>query len=113
MNLQEKEDMQFIINGRTFNTSTSQTVAINRGENTPDIHGYGSKDMVRYEDTLYRTQKGNFFLHSHFSTKRNNKGKPIIEAEAVELTPEKALLWISDTGAIIIDPDGINLPDEA
>lgn len=113
----EREAMKFIINGRSFDTATSETAAVSRGVLDAANHelftmGYGSADEVRYDHTLYRTAKGAFFLHCH-STSKFRHGKPVTEDSATELTPEEALKWIERDKAMILDPTGLDLPEEA
>ncbi len=108
----EREDMKFILNGRTFNTQTSQTVAISRGESEPSEYALPVPQNIRYEDVLYRTGKGAFFVHSHKTTKYQ-RGKPVVSDIAEELTPEVALKWIEYNSAFVVDDSGLDLPDEA
>jgi hypothetical protein len=109
----EREDMKFIIKGRTFDTSTSQTVAVASGVYQPEqFDEWFPAQSVRYEDVLYRTAKGSLFVHSH-ETAKYDKGKPVVKDNATELTPEKAVEWIEEIGARVLDPDGLPLPDEA
>lgn len=116
--LTEREQMKFILNGRTFDTSTSQTVAISRGIfESPTEGGYFpefgiSWQSVRYEDVLYRTAKGALFIHDHRTAKYQH-GKPVVSDLAKEMSPEEAARWIEENGAIIVDPTGLSLPDEA
>ena len=68
---------------------------------------------MRWEDTLYRTAKGAFFIHEH-NTRKYQKGCPVAHDEATELeSAEDAVKWIADNGAVIIDAEGLPLPDEA
>jgi hypothetical protein len=107
--------MQFILNGRTFNTATSQTVAVHRGTYAPDQYDerFGSTGEVRFDDVLYRTSKGAFFVHEHETWKLGRGGKPVVKDSATEMSPEQAIKWIEDFGASIVDASGLSLPDEA
>ena len=49
--------MKRIINGRRFDTDTATEVASASGG------GYNFSDFRYYEETLYRTPRGNWFLH--------------------------------------------------
>lgn len=108
------EQMKFILNGRTFDNSTSQTVAISRGSFEPHQFDdeFRGAESVRYEDVLYRTAKGSFFAHHH-RTAKYQRGKPVVSDSALELTPETAVQWIENEQAIVVDPTGLTLPDEA
>lgn len=91
-------DMRFIINGRTFDTTNSTTVATWRGVRTQanvqyeigDVQYEIGADEIRWDDVLYRTAKGAFFVHSHKS-KKIGKGRRIFIDEAQELTAEEAV----------------------
>lgn len=67
---------------------------------------------LRWEDVLYRTAEGAFFVHEHHTNKSARGGKPIITDETSELTPEQAIQWIRDRGAVVIDAEGLHLPDD-
>jgi hypothetical protein len=97
--------MKFVLNGRTFDTATSTVAAVSRGV----IDGAESK---RYENVLYRTKLGNFFVHHH-ETVKFKYGKPVVDDSAAALTPELAVSWIQSTSAMVLDPTGLPLPDEA
>lgn len=115
-NALEREVMLFILNGRTFDTATATPAAVRRGAFVPDDgdieSDYSGAEQVRYENTLYRTAKGNFFLHEHRSMKFP-KGKPVIVDHAREFDPEEAVRWIRISDAAILDGAGLPLPDEA
>ncbi len=108
----EREEMKFILNGRTFDTQTSHTRAISRGVREPMHYDPPGAQSIRYEDVLYRTAKGALFLHSH-ETFKYQRGKPVVSDSASEVTPEKAVEWIEREGAIVIDDSGLPLPGEA
>ncbi len=113
--LEEVEPMKFILNGRTFDTSTSSTAAISRGTAgpfSPTIQEYPGSESVRYEDVLYRTAKGAWFVHEH-RTIKYQRGKPVVEDGSYELKPDDVLGWIDKNNASIVDPTGLNLPEEA
>lgn len=108
------EPMKFVLNGRTFDTATSSTVAINRGIREPSYNNSVGDSELRYEDVLYRTQKGAFFVHEHHTEKFvDRKGKPVVTDYAWECDPENAVKWIVEYGAVIVDAAGLPLPDEA
>lgn len=113
-NTLEREAMKFILNGRSFDTASAFPVAVHRGAFIPDefSDAYRGAEQVRFEDTLYRTQKGAFFAHEH-NTAKYPKGKPVVADTAEELTPQDAVAWIVKRGAAIIDPTGLDLPEEA
>ncbi len=109
----EREAVQFILNGRTFDTATSSQVAVHRGVVIPDEYSeYNGAEQQRFECILYRTAKGNFFLHEH-ETIKYPKGKPVVSDEATEMPAEVAAEWISGVGAAIIDGTGLPLPESA
>lgn len=113
-NTLEREAMKFILNGRSFDVASAFPVAVHRGAYTPDGYSdeYRGAEQVRFEDTLYRTQKGAFFAHEH-NTAKYPKGKPVVADIAQELTAQEAVAWIATRGAVIIDPTGLDLPEEA
>ena len=113
-NLIEREAMKFILNGRSFDTTTSSEVAISRGAYTPEQWDgdYPGAAQVRYERILFRTAKSAFFVHDH-ETVKYPKGKPVVSDEARELSLEEAIKWIESQGAAVIDASGLPLPDEA
>ncbi|MDO8706024.1 MAG: hypothetical protein Q7J84_13865 [Sulfuricaulis sp.] len=110
----EREQMKFVINNRTFDTDTSQTVAISRGARTPENPWDDDfpAQSVRYENVLYRTAKGALFVHYH-KTMKFDRGKPVVDDSAQEVTPEEAISWIQMNLAAVIDPTGLTLPPEA
>lgn len=118
--LEEREAVKFIIDGRLFDTATASPLAVDRGVLTPGykLHkwysgeSYAEAEQIRYEDTLYRTGKGALFLHCH-ATIKFPKGKPVVEDSAGALTPEESVMWISSSGAAVLDGTGLQLPDEA
>src|SRR5688500_16508185 len=96
--------MKFVINGRAYDTESSTVAAIYRGSATPAT---SARDLppdaqsIRFEHVLYRTERGNFFLHSHETIKYAH-GKPVVEDRAEAYTPEVAVQWIAATNAMII-----------
>ncbi len=116
--LNEREEMKFVLNGRSFDTATSSPVAISRGVQAPDGFGqfwdsrYNGAEQVRFDHTLFRTAKGNFFVHDHYTIKFP-KGKPVVEDDATELTPVDAVKWIAENEAAVLDGTNLPLPDEA
>jgi hypothetical protein len=111
--LERKEAMKFVINGRTFDTTTSTTAAISRGIIQPSYNNFAGDSEVRYEKVLYRTAKGAFFVHNHFTEKFVKGGRPVTSDEALELTPDDAMTWIENEGAVVMDGTGLSLPPEA
>ena len=109
--------MKFILNGRSFDTATAAPIAVKRGMIVPDINtglrsGYeGQWDEVEYERTLYRTAKGALFIHDQATLKYPDAER--VENEAWEVTPEKAVKWIENENAEILDPTGLDMPEEA
>lgn len=110
--LEREEAMKFIINGRTFDTATSTKAAISRGINPPDYNNIVGDSEVRFENVLYRTAKGAFFVHTHASEKLVKGGKPIITDEAESMTAEQAVEWITRNGAAVLDDAGLPMPAE-
>jgi hypothetical protein len=112
--LERKEEMKFIINGRTFDTVSSTAVAISRGINAPHYNNSVGDSEVRYEDVLYRTSKGAFFVHRHRTEKFVKGGRPVTSDFAEEIkTPEDAVRWIEAVVAVVVDETGLPLPPEA
>ncbi len=107
------EAMKFIINGRTFDTASSTKAAIFRGVAHEQPRDFLGNSEMRFEDTLYRTAKGAFFVHEHRTEKMARGGKPIVTDVAKELTPEQAVAWIIKERAIVLDATGLDLPEEA
>jgi len=101
--------MKFSIGGRTFDTAAATKVAACRGINLPS-HDMASDPDLRFEDVLYRTAKGAFFVHEHAAGKPVNGARPVVTDEARELSPDEAAAWIIDREAAVIDPTG--LPEE-
>jgi hypothetical protein len=114
-NTLERGEMKFILDGRSFDTAAAVTVAVSRGH-TPAMYTTDTMERVseenRYEKVVYRTTKGAFFLHEHRTTKLP-KGKPVVSDVARALTAQEAVAWIAENGAAIIDPSGLDLPEEA
>jgi len=104
-------EMKFVIKGRTFDTATSNVVAIDRGI-AMRANRLGDHEK-RYESVLYRTAKGTFFLHDHSTVKYLQGGKPVTEDDAEDLTPEQAIEWIENHGAVVMNDEGLALPPEA
>ena len=108
-----EDAMKFIINGRTFDTAGSIKVAFARGINHPSYNNNPWDCEVRYENTLYRTVKGSFFVHTHQTQKFVKGGRPVVIDEADENSAEEAIEWIKKNGAVVIDDAGLPMPDEA
>jgi hypothetical protein len=106
-------EMKFVINGRTFDTTTSTVVAINRGIDLPYYNNVVDDRECRYEVVLYRTAKGAFFLHDHSTSKYVKGGKPVTEDTAKEMSAEEAAKWIAEYQAVVLSADGVPLPPEA
>lgn len=87
--------MQAIIEGRRYNTDTAEEIA-STGSN------YGRGDFRSFEETLYRTKKGNWFLAgeggpmTHYSRQVGDSttgGRRIIP-----MTPSEAKDWLERDG---------------
>lgn len=99
--------MKFILSGRTFDTAGSTKMAIARGiKQAPD-------GEMRFEHVLYRTAKGAIFVHEHSTQKVGGRGRPVVTDQARELSQAEAVSWIVETGAVVLDSSGLQLPDEA
>ena len=107
------EVMKFVINGRTFDTATSTKAAVFRGVSHVQPGDFPTNSEMRFDDVLYRTAKGAFFVHEHRTEKMARGGKPIITDAARELTPQEAVAWIKKEKAGILDATGLDLPEEA
>jgi hypothetical protein len=109
--------MKFILNGRTFDTATSETIAIDRGtydrwNQDMSMKGFPGADEVRFETVLYRTAKGALFIHHH-ATAKYKSGKPVTTDTAEEMESDEAVKWIAEENAAVINSEGLPLPDEA
>jgi hypothetical protein len=100
--------MKFILSGRMFDSATSAAVAVSRGAYTPhsEYADFFPAEQVRFEETLYRTPSGVFWLHKH-STAKYQKGKPVVSDTAQELTAEESLAWVQQNSAVILDAEGL------
>jgi hypothetical protein len=106
--------MQFLLDGLVYDTAKSTRVAVARGVITPVDNPYHlpeGAESKRYEDVLYRTGRGNFFVHSH-ETVKYPRGKPVVQDEAWTVDANRAVDWIEKEGAMILDPTGLPLPGE-
>jgi hypothetical protein len=108
----ETPAMQFILDKRSYDTATSTVAAVSRGVMGDPSDQYPGAESVRFEDVLYRTQKGAFFVHYH-RTVKFPKGKPVVEDTAEALTPEHAVWWVQNDRAMVLDATGLPLPEEA
>jgi hypothetical protein len=105
-----KEEMKFILQGRTFDTAASKKVAVSRGMDLPRLDNSPSDCEIRYEKILFRTVQGAFWIHEHSTRKFVKGGKPLIQDKAKEVTPEVAVRWIEEEHAAILDDAGLPLP---
>ncbi|MBX9629551.1 MAG: hypothetical protein K2X67_03435 [Burkholderiales bacterium] len=108
--------LKFILNDLTYDTATATPLAVDRGVSEPD--DYMAPPMpqqalqTRYENVLYRTPSGRFFVHYH-STTKYEKGKPVVEDTASALSADEALEWIRNEEAAIVNDEGLPLPPAA
>jgi len=115
--LEEREVVKFVLNGLSFDTATSTQAAVSRGVYVPGGRDHQFDDhigaeQVRFEHIVFRTAKGNFFLHEH-TTVKYPKGKPVVSDQATALTAAAAVAWIVNNGAAVIDATDLPLPNEA
>lgn len=111
----EDSTMKFVVNGLTYSTETASVVAVSRGAYQPyhDSDGNFGAEQVRFENTLYRTQKGALFVHCHQTTKFP-KGRPVVEDSCMPMTtPEEAVEWVTKNEAAVLDAAALPLPPEA
>lgn len=109
----ETPAMQFILKDRRYDTASSTVAAVSRGVTADTDSEYPGSESLRFEDVLYRTQKGAFFVHCH-RTVKYPKGKPVVEDTALgPFTPEEAVRWVDREAAMILNPTGLPLPEEA
>jgi hypothetical protein len=111
----ETPAMQFILDGMLYDTATATKVAISRGIVTTEDNPYHlplGAESKRYEDVLYRTEFGNFFIHSH-ETVKFSRGKPVVQDTSRTVTPSEAVDWIQREGAMLLKADGLPLPNRA
>lgn len=112
--LRAAEAIKFIINGRTFDTATSTTLAVDCGITDPDYNNVVGDCEVRFTNVLYRTAKGALFIHFRRSEKRVKGGGPVVFVDYVEeKTGEEAVEWIAERQAIVLDAADLPLPPEA
>lgn len=106
--------MQFILDGKLYDTASATTAAISRGvlDGSDADYQVSGAQVVRYEDLLYRTPKGAFFVHWH-RTAKFDRGKPVVIDEGTALTPDEAVQWVQREKAMILDATGLPLPEEA
>jgi hypothetical protein len=85
--------MKTTINHLTYNTETAEEIA-------SDSHGYSS-DFNHWEETLYKTKNGNYFLHgkggamSRYSEACGNNSY-CGGSEIIPMTEEEALAWCEE-----------------
>jgi hypothetical protein len=105
--------VKFVLENRTYDTATSTAVAVSRGVTVADSIGTlpPGAETERYEKVLYRTRLGNFFVHDHTTTKFG-RGKPVVEDSAYIVSAAKAVVWIQQWNAMVLDPSGLSLPEE-
>ena len=111
----DEENLKFILDGRSFDTTTSYVVAVSRGAYDPRNSSFekpGSAEEVRFERVLYRTAMSALFIHSH-ETYKFAKGKPIVRDTAEEIDQHEAVAWIERQGAAVLDEAGLSMPPEA
>lgn len=108
-NTLEREEVKFILNGRTFDTATAIRIAVSNGA---FAEGEQGDPQVRFESTAYRTAKGSFFIHEH-STKKFAKGKPVVIDTARETSFAELIEWIQISNAAVLDDTGLDFPEEA
>lgn len=111
--IEEATPMKFIIDGLTYDVASATPVAIDRGA----LDRYNNDldpgvEQERYENVLYKTKSGRFFVHNH-STTKYEKGKPVVSDSAFAKTADEALRWISQNNAAILDDAGLPLPPDA
>lgn len=108
-NTLQREEMKFILNGRTFDTASSIRVAVSSGAYAEGEQG---DPQVRFEHTAFRTAKGSFFIHEH-STTKFAKGKPQARDAAREVSFAELIEWIQASNAAVLDDTGLDFPEEA
>lgn len=107
------EPVKFVHDGKTYDTSTATAVAVHRGAYSPSADSpHFPAQQVRFENTLYRTQRGALFIHEH-STAKFQKGRPVVEDRIRPVDHAVAVGWIATTGAAVLDAEGLELPPEA
>jgi hypothetical protein len=99
--------MKFVVNGLTFNTMSAAKVAVAPPRTEDDPRG----DIV-YQEELYRTAEGNFFLCRHAMQWLGRDDADEWD-EAERLNPIEAVEWLANVGAALIDDTGLPLPREA
>ena len=87
--------MKATINSLTYNTSTAEKLASDSGG------GY-CNDFHHWEETLYRTKKGNHFLHgsggpcSRYAESCGNGNSRSGGNAIIPLTESEALMWCEE-----------------
>lgn len=111
-NTPERAYMKFIIEGRVFNTKTSRVLGVARGVREPLPEEPSGVETVRFEETLYRTEAGALFIHSH-RTAKAGRGKPLVWDHVRVVSPQEAVAWAAERQALIADDAELPLPPEA
>jgi hypothetical protein len=53
------------------------------------------------------------WLGSLRATRKYPRGKPVVEDRAIEMERKDVLSWIESNHAVILDSEGLDLPEEA
>lgn len=100
--------MEFVVLGRTYDTDTSDKIAVSRGRistprKLPLIGAFWPKDRGRYESWLYRTDEGEFWLHEK-RVEWLGKGKPPVATDlAVPMSESQAREWVKQNDPLVFD----------
>jgi len=101
--------MKRIINGRRFDTKAATEIATTGS-------GGSYNDFRCYEEKLYRTPRGNWFVHGHGGPMtrwgRAAVGGGTIEGEGIlALTDKQALQWLEDAGEAALAEEYFDVDD--
>jgi hypothetical protein len=89
--------MKATINRKTYNTETAEQLAYASS-------GGSTSDFSYWEETLHRTQKGNYFLHgeggplSRYSESCEGGRASCSDSAIVPLSESEALAWCEEHG---------------
>lgn len=84
--------MKRIINGKRYNTETAEEISSKTGGGNPSNFGY-------FEESLYKTKRGNYFLHgrggpSSKYAENNPNGGTDSGAGLEPLSEEETIVWL-------------------
>lgn len=104
--------MKKVINGKVYNTETATEI-------DTYSNSYYTSDFNYFSETLYKTKKGNYFIHgvgnasSKYSCSVGNNGRGG-SSEIIPLSESEAMNWLEENGdPEIIEKEFPHLLEEA